>query len=91
MTTEREAALEAQLDQLNTELVSRAKPRLAEMIDSVRNMVELARVGTPGAAQVLRDFTTAMDEARTVGSGIEIVKSANGGTYRGPLGGPHAV
>jgi hypothetical protein len=80
----REQELETELAQLNAELVSRAQPRLAEMIDALHNMSALARSGAPGATQVLRDFTQALDEARALGSGIQVAKTLNGGA-------PHAV
>lgn len=79
MKTERELELEAALATTNAELVSRAIPRLAEMIDALGNMAALARKGQPGAAQVLRDFTAAMDEARALGSGIHVAKGAQNG------------
>lgn len=74
----REQELEAQVSQLNTELVSRAQPRMAEMIDALHNLTALAREGKPGAKTVLREFVQALDEARAEASGIQIARGVNG-------------
>jgi len=64
---------------LNQELVSRAVPRAAEIMDSLQNLIAVSRAGNPQAKQVLKNFFEILDAARAESSSLTVVR-ANGGS-----------
>ncbi len=62
---------------LNQELVMRAAPRMAEVMDAVTHFTNLSRAGNPEAKRILKSFFELLDMARAEAGSLSIVR-ANG-------------
>jgi hypothetical protein len=62
---------------LNQELITRAAPRVAELIDALSHVTNISKAGNPAAKAALKRFFEVLDVARDEASALTIVRNGS--------------